>query len=130
MPKRPRTEDFLDWLEEEWATKYIDDIKGFLEFVAGCVTKGKTFRTQMIIEDIVMDELEELGDELELIARESLEEMGLGHYWRPVVGRVIRRMLLDEYAGLSPSDIAEDLGISRNSVYYARWLARKIGWRF
>jgi len=117
---------------EQWAEEYIEagDIEGFLEVVAGCLVPPKTLRGKEKVERYVMEELELLGDELEEHVEKVIREAGLERYWRPIVGRIARRLLLDEYAGLRPREIAEDLGVSPSSVYYARWLMRRAGFRF
>ena len=116
---------------EEWAEEYFEagEIEEFLEKVAGTLVPPKTLRGKMKVEKYVLEELELLGDEFERAVKKYVREMGLEEYWRPSVGRVARRLLLDDYAGLRPREIAEDLGVSPSTVYYARWLIRKAGFR-
>ena len=116
---------------EEWAEEYFEtgDIEEFLERVAGCLVPPKTLRGKEKVEKYILEELELLGEEFERAVRKYVKEMGLEEYWRPSVGRIARRLLLDDYAGLRVREIAEDLGVSPSTVYYARWLIRKAGFR-
>lgn len=125
MPKRPSTGDFIEYLE-----KRMRETEGrpeeVAELVNEAVTRAKTAEGMFTVWSIIEREL--LEDMREYVA-EEIERRLTGtryeKYVRPSIRYVWRYMVDAEIEGLRPKELAERLGVSRSTVYNARWLYRK-----